>query len=265
VRRLLLFCAFVLVAVFPARNYAQNNGLPLTGGELVFTGVAGRFSNRNDSIQAALRDAARRLSFFYSVKGETLVQEHIGAGVFDYSREVERSLSYDEDLEKHLEKFQFDPSRDVFESNNAVFVVARVSAGQPMPSPAGHSAGRERPAWVDSPPGTIGGFIVGVGFAGRRSFHKDTVIASYENAVFELIENINTTVNDQREIYQNSYSIFDFDMSSSSTVVSRAALKNFYIIESWTDPANLSVWTLAVAEKDNEEVIVVTEEDTKGE
>jgi hypothetical protein len=258
---------FVLATVFPARNYAQNNSLPLAGGELVFTGVSGRFSNRNDSIQAALRDAARRLSFFHSVKGEVRTQELIGTGAFDYSREAERSLSYDEDLEQYLDQLQFDPERDVFESNNAVFVVARVSAGPPMPSPTGHSAKRERPAWVESPPGTIGGFIAGVGFAGRHSSHKDTVIASYENAAFALIENISTTVNDQREIYQNSSSAFDFDMNSSSTVESRAALKNFYIIESWTDPANLSVWTLAVAEKDekdNEEVIAVTEEDTKG-
>jgi hypothetical protein len=256
---------FVLATVFPARNYAQNNDLPLTGGELVITGVAGRFSNRNDSIQAALRDAARRLSFFNSVKGEALVQARIGAGVFDYSRETERSLSYDEDLEQYLDQLQFDPVRDVFESNNAVFVIARALAGQPMPSPAGHSAGRERPAWVESPPQTIDSFIAGVGFAGRRSSHKDTVIASYENTVFALVESISTKVNDRREMAQNSSSVFDFDMSSSSTVVSRAALKNFYIIESWTDPANLSVWTLAVAEKDNEEAIAVTEEDAKGE
>jgi hypothetical protein len=265
VRRLLLFCAFVLAAAFPARNYAQNNDLPLTGGELVITGVAGRLSSRNDSIQAALRDAARRLSFFYSVKGEALVQANIGAGVFDYSHETERSLSYDEDLEQYLDKLQFDPARDVFEHNNAVFVSARVPAGQPMPSPAGHSAGRERPAWVESPPGTIGGFIVGVGFAGRRSSHKDTVIASYENAVFALIETISTKVNGERKIYQNSSSAFGFDMSSSSMVESRASLKNFYIIESWTDPANLSVWTLAVAREDRGAVIPVTEEDTKGE
>ena len=261
----LLFCAFVLATAFPAQNHAQNNSPSPAGGELVFTGVSDRFSSRDDSIQAALRDAARQLSFFNSVKGQAVAQERIGAGVFDYSHETERSLSYDEDLEKYLDQLQFDPSLDVFESNNAIFVIARVSAGQPMPSPAGYSAGRERPAWVNSPPRTIGGFIAGVGFAGRHSSHKDTVIASYENAVFALIENISVQVTNEQEIYQNSYSAFGFDMNSGSTVESRAALKNFYVIESWTDPANLAVWTLAVASEDDEELTAVTEEDTKGE
>ena len=264
-KRLLLFCAFVLAAVFPAQNHAQNNSPSPAGGELVFTGVSDRFSSRDDSIQAALRDAARQLSFFNSVKGQAVAQERIGAGIFDYSHETERSLSYDNNLKKYLDKLQFDPARDVFEHNNAVFVIARASAGQPMPSPAGYSTGRERPAWVDFPPGTIGGFIAGVGFAGRHSAHKDTVIASYENAVFALIENISITVTDEREMAQNSYSAFGFDANRGSKVESRAALKNFYIVESWTDPANLSVWTLAVASEDKDEIIAVTEEDAKGE
>lgn len=235
----LLFHLFVTASLLPAQDRE---------GELVIIGVAGRLSNREKSIQAALDDAARRLSFFHSVGGQVTRRDRSGGGVFDFDLETDFQLAYDENLEAYRDKLRFDPRRDVFENNNAVFVVTRFSSGEPMPRAAGHSTGKERPLWVASPPARVGGFIAGIGFAGRRASHKDTVIASYENAVLALLENINTTVRGEYLSYQNNYSIFGLDTHSETASISEGSLKNFYVIESWTDPASLSVWTLAVAE-----------------
>jgi hypothetical protein len=252
-----LICAFILLPVLPAsgagkterENVRKPEDLapePVLRPGLVFTGVAGKLSNKDDSIQAALRDAARRLSFFYSVSGTALKREHIGAEILDYQVESEYQLQYDEDLNKFLDMLEFDPARDVFENNNAVFVVTRMPSELAMPAVRGHSLVRERPAWVETPPPMIDGFIAGVGFSTRFSSHKDTVIASYEDAVMEIIENIKSVVHGELTGYQDSYSAFGTEVTTDNTLTSRGTLRHFYVVESWTDPVNLSVWTLAV-------------------
>jgi hypothetical protein len=260
-------CAFSLFAIFPvsgagkaARDDARNGEPPLTplrdqapeqevlpGQALVFTGVAGRLSNRDEAVQAALRDAARRLSFFYSVSSEARQEERIGGEILDYQVESEYQLQYDEELDKFLDMLEFDPARDVFENNNAVFVVTRIPSEISMPASGGYSSTKERPAWIDTPPLEIKGFTAGVGFAPRFSSHKDTVIASYEDAVVEIIKTAKSTINGELAGYENSYSAFGTDVTANYTVVSHGTLRHFYVVETWTDPVRLEVWTLAVA------------------
>jgi hypothetical protein len=266
-----LFCVFSLFAVFPVssagkaarentrnsdpqqapvHNQAPQQDLPL-GKVLVFTGVAGRLSNRDAAVQAALRDAARRLSFFHSVTSDSRRQEHIGGKALDYRVESEYQLIYDDDLDKFLDMLEFDPAQDVFENNNAVFVVTRMSSEIAMPNSGGYSAGKERPAWIDIPPSEISGFTSGVGYASRLSSHKDTVIASYEDAVLEIIYNTKSVIKGETAGFENSYSAFGAEVTTDYTMASQGTLSHFYIVETWTDPANLGVWTLAVAGKDD--------------
>jgi len=215
-------------------------------GGLVFIGVSGKLSNRDASIHAALEDAARRLSFFHSVSGYFIRRENIGGGVFDFDIGGDYRLEYDRELEKFMEELSFDPETDVFENNNAVFVVTRTAQGVSMPQFRGHSFGSERPLWIDAPPSEIGGFAVGIGFSSRQSYHRDTIVKSYENAVLSIIGRMSSKVTSRQESYDSS-SAFGFASTTTSEISASGTLKNFYIIESWTDPANLSVWTLAVA------------------
>jgi hypothetical protein len=256
-----LFCVFSLFTVFPASGAGKaarentRDGDPrpapapnqAPGNVLIFTGVAGRLSNRDAAVQAALRDAARRLSFFHSVSSDSRRQEHIGGGALDYRVESDYRLIYDDDLDKFLDMLEFDPA-DVFEHNNAVFVVTRVFSETAMPNSGGYSAGRERPVWIDVPPAEINGFVPGVGYASRLSSHKDTVIASYEDAVLEIIHNAKSVITGETAAYGNSYSAFGTEVTADYTTASRGTLSHFYIVETWTDPANLGVWTLAVAD-----------------
>jgi hypothetical protein len=49
--------------------------------------------------------------------------------------------------------------------------------------------------------------------------------------------------------------IYEENSSQNTTAVTETSasgtLKHFYILETWTDPKDLSVWTLAVAVKNN--------------
>jgi hypothetical protein len=218
-------------------------------GNLAFTGVSEKLSNREESVQAALKDAARRLSFFNSISGYSVSQEQSRGGTFDFYINSDRHLLYDDKLEEYLDQLIFDPSADVFEFNNAVFVITHVTSDVSMPLFRGHSWKNERPGWIDTPPSEIEGFIAGTGFSSRLSSHSDTVIKSYENAVIGIIENINIRFRGKQQIYQNNSGAFDYYLDSLNETGAIGELKNFYIIESWTDPKNLSVWTLAVAKR----------------
>jgi hypothetical protein len=262
-----LFCLFSLSAVLPASAAATwentRNGdppqAPIQAPQqdrppekvLIFTGAAARLSNKDEAVQAALRDAARRLSFFHSVSGYSRRREHIGGKTLDYRAESEYQLIYDEDLDKFLAMLEFDPARDVFENNGAVFVVARAPSEIAVPNFRGYSAGMERPPWIDAPPSEINGFTVGVGYAPRLSSHKDTVTASYENAVVEIIYNTKTVIKGETIGFADTYSAFGNGAAADYTTASHGTLYHFYIIETWTDPADLGVWTLAAASGDN--------------
>jgi hypothetical protein len=223
-----------------------KDSFPL-GDELVFIGVSGIFSKREDSIRYALEDAARRLVFFQSVGGEIIQNEYIGPGAFDYKNDNQGKLFYDEDITKYIEQLQFDPGTDVFEENRTIFVRAYYRASHKLPVGSGYISQKERPFWVDDPPSQIEGFLTGVGYAVPQGAHKDTIIKSYENAVYAIIKTLSDELHSEQETYENSASAFGFYISTENKIVSQATLKNFYILESWADPATRAVWTLAIA------------------
>jgi hypothetical protein len=70
-----------------------------------------------------------------------------------------------------------------------------------------------------------------------------------ERAVIAIIENMESFIRREHYVAHDSYRAFGFEASSSGETRSQGTLNNFYIIESWTDPVNLTVWTLAVARK----------------
>jgi len=244
-----LVCAIILYAIpcYGIGKQEQTNNAQTS--VLTFTGVSGRLSSREESIQAALRDAARRLSFFYSVAVYSVKQEQNGGGAFDLNINSDYRLLYDDELEKYLEQIVFDPATDIFENNNAVFVIVRTGSDVSMPFYRGHSVRNERPRWIDTPPAEIGSFIAGTGFSSRLSSHGDTVIKSYEKAVIGIIENMNIRISGKQQSHYNNSNVFDFYLDSLNEIIAIGELRNFYIIESWTDPSNLSVWTLAVAKR----------------
>jgi hypothetical protein len=217
--------------------------------DLVFIGGANVRSNRDESIALALQDIARRISIFYAVEGEFVSHLKTGSGFFDYASDTQSSLSFNEDYLGFTESLEYDPGSDVMQIDNSIFVRARfkgpqtVSVHYELLSPA---AGGAKPAWVDSPPKEISGYRVGVGYAGRRASHRDTVNASFEAAIFSIIRTVSGQVSAGATNYQGP-GTFDYRSTNATTVKTQGKLSNFYVLDTWMDPSNKCVWTLAIA------------------
>ncbi|MCL2805796.1 MAG: hypothetical protein FWD26_07650 [Treponema sp.] len=242
-------CAALLVVSCQGLKQQENavQDASFVNGSLVFLGVSPRLSNHDNAIQNALTDAARRFSFFDSVSGTVTRREQAGGNAMNFLADKNYALQYDKDLEKYKDRLEIIKT---FENNNAVFVVARAdTANISVPRYMGHSYAKQRPKWVDTPP-VISGHIVYVGHSGFLSSHADAVIRSYENAVTGIIESITTQIINTQNNYLNSYSAFGFEITSTTATNASCTLRNFYIVESWTDPATNNVWTLAVSRGD---------------
>jgi len=217
-------------------------------GKLVFLGAAGIRSRRQDSINLALEEAARRISIFQELKGGFSTLSRRGGRLLDYRAETSVTLFYSRDYEKYLSDIEFDENTDVLESENAVFVRVRYPGGLgvdyalPPPLPGGE------PSWVDNPPTMIGDYHAGVGYAGRRNAHKDTVKASYENAIFSIIRDVGAVAWDESYDYTGE-GFLDIASIVTMGINARATLNWFYVLDTWTDPSDKSVWTLAIAKK----------------
>jgi hypothetical protein len=249
------------LANIPALNRAGGASAPETGGEpfwttlpaqgeLVFVGAAGIRSKAEESLQLALEDAARKVSFFNGVEGSFITRTRVGAGALDYQSGAGGSLVFDQNYTGYVDSFNFDEEKDVLRTETAFFVRVRYPGSVPasISYPIPRRKGNEKPRWVDDPPLEISGYEVGLGYAGRRSTHKDTVIASYENAVFAIIRNVSAASGGGNVLYQGS-GAFDYSTSNRDEINAQGSLSSFYVLDTWTDPAVMAVWTLAVARK----------------
>ena len=215
-------------------------------GTLVFLGVAGIRNRRQESIDLALEDAARRIAIFREVEGEFLAWSNRGGRLLDYRAETSSSLHHDSAYRDYLAVMEFDEKSGVFDSENAVFVRVRYPGSLELnyrPSPPGPGG---KPSWIENPPDTIGSYMAGVGYAGRRNAHRDTVTASYENAIFSVIRDLSAVSWGQNIDYRGE-GFLDIAFNVREGVSARARVNSFYVLETWTDPSDKSVWTLAVA------------------
>jgi hypothetical protein len=211
----------------------------------VFVGVAGIRSRRGESIERALEEAAKKVSIFERVEGTIYSYSSQGGRFLDYRAETTSALNYNQDYRHYIEQLEYDADTDVFQHENAVFVRARYKGSLSLSYQSPPSGPGGRPGWVDNPPVTISGYAAGVGYAGRRGAHRDTVIASYENAALAIIRDQNSRVWSASEGLRGS-GFFDYSAVNQKGISAGGVLTGFYVLETWTDPAK-AVWTLAVA------------------
>jgi len=224
---------------------SRENGLrwfsPPNPDSLVIFGVSGPQIRRETEIDNARAHAARRVALYHGVLVSNDIVQSTGSGFLNFFTDQNISFEYDENFEKYMDGLVFDPERDVFFVDGAVFV--RFTYPVVFPGILNHSPGltREgRPEWVNRPPNRIGGFYSGVGFSGRQVRMRDTVVRSYESAMVSIASQIHSDI-----VSEDTSAGYH-----SQTVIqkqSRANLSNFTVLEIWIDPENLAVWTLAVA------------------
>jgi hypothetical protein len=229
---------------------AQVNFWNSPSGDLIFIGGENVRSNRDESINLALQDIARKISIFHAVEGEFVSYNKTGSSFFDYASDTQSSITFNEDYLGFMENLEYDPAADIIQIDNTIFIRARFKGAERIqidyrtPAPAGG-----RPLWVDSPPTEISGYRVGIGYAGRRSSHRDTVNASFEAAIFSIIRAVFGQISADAVNLQGS-GTFDYRSVSDATVRARGKLNGFYVLDTWIDPSNMSVWTLAIARPD---------------
>jgi hypothetical protein len=237
----ILFCAGLFNCAGTPPDKPGTGDRP---GPPVFTGVSSAYYLSKDrAITLALRDAARRVSFFHSVEAVIKSSEIYNSQFRITHTDDEKEFVYDADYEKYIRLLEFDPERDVYEEHGALFVntVYTGYTGENAEA-AGYRrrAGAGKPSWVEHPPAETGGFLCATGVAGARLSHKDAVIASYEDAAYAFVKNSFS------EIYASQRTDGNTMLDDSFALFS-GIVKGFHVLETWTDPESGAVWTLAAA------------------
>ena len=213
--------------------------------QLFVVGVSGRQSRPGAEIDIAREDAARKISMYYRLQVEVENIQSIGSGFFDYFSNSNITVSIDEDIDRYLDRLTFDPERDVFTRNNAVFI--RFTYPDPFPGVLHFRSERNaagRPNWTVNYPDEINGFMAGVGFVRRQERIRDAVRLSSEAAAASLASRISS----QLRAGETAIETRSSTQSAAYTLhVSSARFTNFLVIETWIDPDSDAVWTLAVA------------------
>jgi hypothetical protein len=150
-----------------------------------------------------------------------------------------------------VDALQYNADTDTMEIDNSFFIRAVYPSSLPNAvnfNPKYRGANR-KPNWIDNPPSEIDGYEVGIGFSGRYSSITDTFTNSWQNAIFAIIRNINTSAQSGDLLYHSTGSLFGYKTSSDNSLSSFGALDCFYVLDTWIDPKAKSVWTLAIAKK----------------
>jgi len=248
-------CSIISPSVsIPVENTSEPSffsSFPSDSG-LVFIGVAGKRSDRKETIQFAVEDAAQRVAVFHRISGEYIVENNIGSGAFDYSADTSMRLFTDKEQSKqYVDALQYNADTDSMEIDNSFFI--RAVYRSPLPEPVNfspkYSGADRKPDWIDNPPNEIEGYETGIGFSGRYSSIADTFTNSWYNAVFAIIRNINMSSQSSDLLYQNTGSLFEYKTSNDNKLYSFGELNYFYVLDTWIDPKTKSIWTLAVAKK----------------
>jgi hypothetical protein len=212
-----------------------------TSNELVIVGVSGRQTKKEAEIQLAREDAARKVSMYFGVSAEVESSQYTGVGFFEVAVDTTVTVEYDQQIERYLDKLVFDPERDVFTMNNAVYV--RFTYPASFPGNISYQFDRNpngSPRWTTSPPHEISGFPVGIGFVRRQERLRDAVMKSYEAAVASIVSNMSSSMTSGETVTSNQSTSFVLQQS-------KGKLTSFLVLETWIDPVSEAVWTLAVA------------------
>jgi hypothetical protein len=211
-------------------------------GVLVLIGGAAYGLTEEETIDAALRDAARKAAFYHGIRGELRIYVDDTGSPFTFSSDVQAAFSFEEDYEKYLPDLKYNKDTDILRGPNSLFVKVRYRA--PKPLELRYSRAPGRPQWLVNPPKAISGYITGVGQALPAGYEADTRRSSMEKAVMAIFSKVNPAVGSVQETFETG----SFSAARTRFVqTSSGSITNFYVLDTWEDPKDRSVWTLAVA------------------
>jgi hypothetical protein len=208
-------------------------------GTITVIGIAGRSRQRDADIAEALADAARRISLYHGVYGESITVMQAGSNTLDYYGDIDYRLTLRNSPELYLDSLIFDKTTDVYEKNGSVYVRARYSGVVDIPAYAG-AVSASPPDWIRGFHTDIPGFLTAVGSAKNNGTPQKTYQASYENALVSLLPRISTRM--EESVIDTAGGRLIQNVS-----VSNGNLSKIMILETWFDERTGTVWTLLVA------------------
>ncbi|MDR3301875.1 MAG: hypothetical protein LBT01_04995 [Spirochaetaceae bacterium] len=254
--RLKITCIMFIISLFVLHNASSEQALPDiktqydTGyflsapgnGVLVVIGVASRRRTETEERDAALDDAAFKVSCYMGITGKE-IREHRASGTFFgfISAVAPTDIVHDTDYSKYREALVYEETKDVLRTTDAVFVRCTYPVSVMNPIKYIPVITNGKPDWTHAPPTEIAGLLAGVGFAGKQRRLSETIAKSYKNAIVALLTRVSTDM-----VVRDTDSAGHGALSE-TLQVSEGALSGFLVLETWIDPKTKSVWTLAVA------------------
>ncbi|MDR1230064.1 MAG: hypothetical protein LBK61_01545 [Spirochaetaceae bacterium] len=224
-----------LEAVFDSGHWVTRP----SGSVITVFGVAGRRGNREEGVQAALLDAARKAALYHGVHAESASVLNQGSGALDYFSDFDSRLELRRNPEEFLDALVFDRERDVLEKNGVVFARVRYAGVSNVP-PYASALADGVPDWTKNYVVTVPGYLAGIGSSKNKGSLQKTYEASYENAIASLLPQLSTRVaSDAVDV--------DGGRVTRNATLSEGDLAEVMILETWFDRKTSAVWTLIAA------------------
>ncbi|MDR2740901.1 MAG: hypothetical protein LBB98_01950 [Treponema sp.] len=212
-----------------------------SGGTIPVVGITGRRRNRDEAIQAAVADAARRVALYHGVNAESATVLNQGSGNLDYFAGFDYRVTIHNDPSAYTGSLVFNKDDDIYEKDGSVYVRAKYSGVADVPV---YNSAMENgvPGWVKNYRADVPGFLTGIGSSRNKGSPQATSQASYENAIVSLLPGLIVKVAD---------GVIDAAGGKlrQNIAVSQGSLINVMILETWFDSKTSSVWTLLVAKE----------------
>jgi hypothetical protein len=210
-------------------------------GVFIIIGVSSRLTRPADEIEAAKQDAARKAAMYQGIQGSLISMNTSGAAYFDYSSNSTLNLNYDTNSEQYMERLSYNPDKDVIRGTGATYIRFQYNISGPDVVYISEKSA-DRPAWTynrNLP--QFPGYTTVIGYAGRRTWMRDTIAASCDSAAARLIESASSQVTTDMSLQYGQGSL------TAINIYSEGSLTNFHIMETWIDTASGAVYTLAAA------------------
>ena len=223
---------------FSINSYPDDNGF-------IIAAISPRFQNHNDEVEFILKNASIQIATYWGahIRYQKLIDENI-IGTLQIQQ-------IDVDYNKQLAISLIGKLKIIKESTGHDYFAALVSMNSGLlpdfPQIDLTTAGK--PSWINTPP-YFNGFITGVGISGRRKSVYDSWENADKQAMAEIANAINTTVQSGTATIERSSSSRGASTTVTKThTISDLNIKGFYILSRWREPDFSNYYTLAIAKK----------------
>jgi hypothetical protein len=214
------------------------------GSTITVIGIAGRRKKVDEAVALALEDAARKISLYHGVYGESVTVLNQAQNILDYFADTDYRLLLKNEPSAYAGSLIFDRAHDVLEKEGSVYVRVRYEGVHDIPAPE-TAVIDGVPQWVTNQIAVIPGFLTGIGGSKNRGTPQKTHQASYEQAIVALLPSLST------QIDTAVVDITGGPKITSNTTVSKGALSNVMILETFFDRSTGYLWTLIAAKEYN--------------